>query len=66
MKKGSDWINTHNTLKTNKDIRRLRDTIEKKLCTYYPLSTNEKGHGNNWVANTIIHYLLNYYEVKRK
>lgn len=66
MKKGSDWNNTHETLKNDKAIRHLRDTIEKHLDTYYPFSTNKKGFGNNWVANKIIHYLLNYYIVKKK
>lgn len=65
MKKDSDWLKTYITLDMNKDIRKLRDNILKKLDTYYPLSTNERGHGNMWVADSIIHYILNYYKIKR-
>jgi hypothetical protein len=67
MKKGSDWCKTWTTIKEDKDIRRLDKKIKEILgrrgdydCKIESETTKMSTSGS------IIHYLLNYYEVRRR
>lgn len=63
MKKGSDYCRTYEICEKDKDMKRLRDRI-----TFHLRKAHDKDFkfGYSHHADHIMHYILNYYEVKRK
>lgn len=67
MKKGSDWCDTWTAIDKNKDIKRLNKKIVEILGRggEYDLAEISSSKRRS-CAGSIIHYILNYYDIKRK
>lgn len=67
MKKGSNWYTTHGLLRTDKDIKRLYKKIFEILERGGDYYIDEVSYTKKMsTAQSIIHYILNYYDIKRK
>jgi hypothetical protein len=67
MKKGSNWCNTWRTIKEDKDIRHLDKKIREILGRRGEFDGKIENESTKIMTSaSIIHYLLNYWEIKRR
>ena len=67
MKKGSNWSKTWTVLEKDKDMKRLNRKIIEILGRGGEYDLAEINYTKKMsCAGSVMHYILNYYDIKRK